>query len=62
MAELQRFWWCQRHHRVETIDDACSARHLLGPYPSAAAARNWKQRHDAREDRWEAQDEQWEGK
>jgi hypothetical protein len=57
----ERFYWCRKHGRVETSGAACAAQDLLGPYPSAAAARNWKQQHDAREERWEAQDEEWEG-
>ncbi|HEX6256308.1 MAG TPA: hypothetical protein VFZ70_10925 [Euzebyales bacterium] len=55
------YHWCHRHNRVEASGETCPERYLLGPYPTAAAARNWRQQRDAREDRWEAQDEAWEG-
>ena len=55
------YWWCRRHDRVETTDDRCKARHVLGPYDTEADARNWRERFEAREERWEEQDEEWEG-
>lgn len=55
-----QYWWCRKHDRVETEHDRCKARHLLGPYDSAQAARNWREMHEAREERWEEQDEEWE--
>lgn len=61
MVDSEQFYWCRKHDRVERGGETCSGRQLLGPYPSADAARNWKQRHEAREERWEAQDEAWEG-
>lgn len=57
----EQYYWCQKHGRVETSGGTCPGRDLLGPYPSAEAARNWRQQRDAREDRWQAQDEAWEG-
>lgn len=60
MADDDRFYWCQRHRRVEQAGAACGERHVLGPYPSPEAARNWRQQRDAREERWEAQDAAWE--
>lgn len=57
----ERFYWCQRHERVEEAGHTCPERDLLGPYPSGDEARNWKQRRDKREDRWKAQDDAWEG-
>lgn len=62
MTDSDQFYWCSNHERVEQGDDRCAERHLLGPYESADAARDWKQQRDAREDRWEEQDEAWEGK
>ncbi len=61
MSDGERFYWCQRHGRVERAGETCPERDLLGPYPSAEAARNWRQQHEAREDRWQAQDDAWEG-
>lgn len=60
-TETGPFYWCMRHKRVEQAGQACPEDHRLGPYPTAAAARDWRQRHEGREDRWEAQDKQWEG-
>jgi hypothetical protein len=36
------------------------AENLLGPYPSKAAAENWRKTVEARNDAWDAQDERWE--
>jgi hypothetical protein len=33
---------------------------LLGPYPSKAAAENWRQTVTTRNDAWDAEDERWE--
>ncbi len=60
MSADEQFYWCRRHERVEAAGEACAERDVLGPYPSAEAARDWKQLRDAREDRWEEQDEEWE--
>lgn len=58
MADTE-WWWCTRHARVERSPAACAEQYLLGPYPTAHAARDWRTRRDAREDRWEAQDRAW---
>jgi hypothetical protein len=34
--------------------------HMLGPYPSQAAAENWKATNDTRNNAWDADDERWE--
>lgn len=57
-----RFYWCTRHQRVERHGEACPEQFRLGPYPTADEARDWRQRRDSREDRWEAEDETWEGR
>ncbi len=61
MSNDREFWWCRKHDRVETDGDRCKARHLLGPYESEEAARNWRERFEARAERWEEQDEEWAG-
>jgi hypothetical protein len=33
---------------------------MLGPYPSKAAAENWRQTVKSRNDQWDAEDERWE--
>lgn len=57
----EQYSWCTRHQRVEGTGETCPEKYLMGPYPSAEAARNWKQQHEARADRWQADDEAWEG-
>jgi hypothetical protein len=58
----EQYYWCIRHDRVERAGQACAERFRLGPYPSAEEARAWKQRRDAREDRWDAEDRAWKGR
>ncbi|SCG15004.1 hypothetical protein GA0070610_1232 [Micromonospora echinofusca] len=55
------FYWCTRHHRVETDADVCPARHVLGPYASAADAENALQTVRERNEAWEAEDARWAG-
>ena len=33
----------------------------MGPYESREAAANWKDKVDARNEKWEAEDKEWEG-
>ncbi|MTK05156.1 hypothetical protein FF096_24640 [Micromonospora sp. CP22] len=56
-----RYYWCTRHHRVETGADVCPARHVLGPYGSAADAENALQQVRERNEAWEAEDARWTG-
>jgi hypothetical protein len=58
----EQYYWCTRHQRVEREGEACAERFRLGPYPTAEDARNWRQHRDAREERWEHEDEDWEGR
>ncbi len=55
------YYWCTRHHRVETDADVCPARHVLGPYASAADADNALQTVRERNDAWDAEDARWAG-
>jgi hypothetical protein len=55
------WYWCLRHSRVEEGAGACPPDDRLGPYESEAAARNWRDRAEARDDRWEREDREWEG-
>lgn len=55
----EQWYWCLRHQRVES--EPCGAANRMGPYPTREAARNWKDRVDAREDAWDADDERWDG-
>jgi hypothetical protein len=58
----EQYYWCTRHNRVETAGDVCPEQFRLGPYASEEEARDWRQRRDSREDRWQAEDDAWEGK
>lgn len=55
------YYWCTRHHRVETDADVCPAKHVLGPYASAADAENALQQVRERNEAWEAEDARWAG-
>ncbi len=55
------WYWCQVHERPEPEGEACRAQDRLGPYATREAAINWKDRVDARNDRWDEQDDAWEG-
>ncbi|NLU77372.1 hypothetical protein HCA58_02990 [Micromonospora sp. HNM0581] len=56
-----RYYWCTRHHRVESGVDVCPARHVLGPYDSVADAENALQQVRDRNEAWEAEDARWTG-
>lgn len=55
------WYWCVRHDRVEHGADSCPADDRMGPYATEDAARNWRERVDARNERWEAEDRAWSG-
>lgn len=57
---MAEFYWCFAHQRVEE-GARCKAIDRLGPYESAEAAQAWNQRHEGRQDAWEAEDERWRG-
>ncbi len=59
MTDEPRFYWCLSHATVEE-GERCRAQDRLGPYDSAEAARNWKQTHEQRQEKWEDEDEAWE--
>lgn len=56
-----QYFWCIRHHRVETGADVCAARYVLGPYHSAADAEHALERVRERNEAWEAEDARWAG-
>jgi len=57
----QTWYWCLKHGRAETADAACPPDDRLGPYESQDAAEHWKDRVDARNETWEAEDRAWTG-
>ena len=56
-----QWYWCTRHGRAESEVQACPPDDRLGPYESKDAAEHWRERVEARNDRWQEQDREWEG-
>lgn len=56
-----RYYWCVRHHRVETDADVCPAKHVLGPYASSSDAEHALQKVQERNEAWESEDARWAG-
>jgi hypothetical protein len=59
--EEQTWFWCLEHDVAVTADHPCPPDRKLGPYPSREAAENWKQSFEARNEKWDAEDREWEG-
>jgi hypothetical protein len=55
------YYWCLRHNRVETDADVCPAVRTMGPYPTAADAREALARVAERNERLDAEDARWSG-
>jgi len=55
------FWWCVHHQRVEDDQHGCQAEERLGPYESEEAARHWRDRLEARDEKWAKEDKEWSG-
>ncbi|HUR18574.1 MAG TPA: hypothetical protein VMZ51_06505 [Acidimicrobiales bacterium] len=55
------WFWCLHHRRAERGADVCPPHDLMGPYPSAEDARKWRDRLQARNEKWEAEDRGWSG-
>ena len=61
-AEADTWYWCLRHKGVESgSESSCPPEDRMGPYESREAAANWKDKVDARNEKWEAEDKEWEG-
>jgi hypothetical protein len=54
------WYWCLTHQRAEAAGDRDDPDNALGPYESPDAARDWKERSEARAQAWKEQDEAWE--
>lgn len=59
--ESGAWYWCLSHGRVEDSDNACRGDDRLGPYESAEAASQWKERSTARNEKWDKEDKEWSG-
>lgn len=56
-----RYYWCLRHHRVETEADKCASVSRLGPYGSAGEAEHALEKVAERNAAWDAEDARWSG-
>ena len=56
---MSQFWYCLKHHAVETRD-GCAERHRLGPFETRADAEQALQRVAERNERADAEDRAWE--
>ncbi|MBZ5733684.1 hypothetical protein K8Z61_04175 [Nocardioides sp. TRM66260-LWL] len=50
------YWFCTKHHRVETVENLCPAKHRLGPYGTEAQAARALEIAQERNEAWEAAD------
>ena len=55
------YFWCLRHHRVESGDDVCPAQYRLGPYATADEASHALETVEKRNADWDAEDARWNG-
>ena len=53
------YWWCTDHNTVEG-DSGCRAEVRLGPYPTQDAAEHALQAVQERNEKLDAEDEEWE--
>ena len=51
-----QYFWCTRHHRVETEADVCPAVYVLGPYPTHSDAARALQTVEDRNEAWDEED------
>jgi hypothetical protein len=54
------WYWCLEHKAVEGAD-GCRAEVRMGPYRTRAEAEHWKDKVEARNEAWEAEDRRWNG-
>ena len=61
-ASDEAWYWCPHHGRAEQGAAAgCAPDQRLGPYESQEAAEHWRDRVEARNEKWDAEDRAWEG-
>lgn len=58
---MSEYWFCTKHHTVETGDDICPAIDRLGPYGSADEASHALEKAQERNEDWDRQDAEWNG-
>ncbi len=50
---MSEFWYCLKHHAVETSENACKISDRLGPYPSEAEAERALDKVAERNEAWD---------
>jgi hypothetical protein len=61
MSEPSTEWYFDLKRGVAVpAEERGPADHLLGPYPTRAAAENWRSTVESRNEAWDADDERWE--
>jgi hypothetical protein len=51
------WYYCFSHKKVETRED-CNEMDRMGPYPTQEDAENWRERVAARNEAWDAEDDE----
>jgi hypothetical protein len=59
--EAEWYWDLVKQVAVPASERGPAMR-VLGPYPSRAAAENWRQTVEERNEAWDAADAEWEGR
>ncbi len=57
----EQWYWCLRHGRPEQAHEACRAEERMGPYASREEATRWREKVEARNERWDEEDRKWRG-
>ena len=55
----EQWYWDLHQGRAVRGAERGSADHLLGPYPTEAAAQAWRERVEQRNETWDEDDERW---
>ena len=59
-TDTEEWYFDLRRGEAVPASQRGNAENMLGPYPSKAAAENWRQTVKSRNDEWDAEDERWE--
>jgi hypothetical protein len=61
VSDPTEWYWCLRHGRAVTADEACPPDQRMGPYATRDEAEHWQDKVAARNDAWDASDRAWGG-
>jgi hypothetical protein len=56
LMAADEWYWCLDHSAAEPATSTCPPDRRLGPYESKEAAEHWKDRVEARNEQWDADD------